>query len=101
MTAEDLTNLLKTSPLVALILYVLWQYRRDYINLFSSAQATSKELVDLLKTVVTALESVKASADANKFATEENTRVIRSLTNTSGHQRVQGAGSNKDPGYSR
>lgn len=82
MSAEQLELLIKNSPLVAIILLILWQYRRDYLKIFKQAEDLSQEFIGILKEVVSSLER-------NRSATEENSRIILSLLHPDERQKIQ------------
>lgn len=77
MTPEQMEAVAKSSPLVLLILLVLWQYRRDFTKLFQQANKESIDMKKLLTEVVEALVGARNAIESNRKATEENTAVIK------------------------
>ena len=89
MTPEQLEAVLKNSPLVLIVLIVLWQYRRDYTKIFKDSGSTTSQLISLFERVIVALNENKVETRENRLATQENTEVIKSLIHPNNGQRIQ------------
>ena len=90
MTGEQLVEILKTSPVVALILLVLWQYRRDLVKVINKADETSQRFIELLERSVIAHERSTRALEDNESATKQNTAVIQRLVVLHESQRIPG-----------
>ena len=90
MTGEQLVEVLKTSPLVAIVVLVLWQYRRDFIKIINRADETSKQFITLLERSVVAQEKSTTALEGNQRATEANTAIIQKLVYNDGKKIQRG-----------
>lgn len=80
---EFFRGVLVNSPLVAIILLILWQYRRDYSRIFEQSLITSKQLIEVITAVNSALQLNNIVTENNKRATEENTLILRKFVDQS------------------
>lgn len=80
---EFFRSVLVNSPLVAIILLILWQYRRDYSKIFEQSLITSKQLIEVITAVNSALQLNNIVTENNKRATEENTLILRKFVDQS------------------
>ena len=87
---EFFRGVLVNSPLVFIILIILWQYRRDYSKIFEQSLVASKQLIEVITAVNAALQLNNIITENNKRATEENTLILRKFVDNNQQMKRNG-----------